>query len=155
MDSDWTTEWLGWKTGASCPLCEEGRPTTGRFGHRFYSSGCADAYLLNRESWYGSSIVVWRGSHAVELTDLTEADALRYWHDVMTVTKALTKYFSPLKLNLSVFGNTIPHLHTTITLRFLKDSAAGEATPWLPNPTRQSEERLLADVDALGSMIET
>ena len=80
----------------------------------------SDAYL-QRASWQpGYTIVVWRGRHVAEPTELDEEEAGGYWREVLRVASALERRYRPVKLNLQMLGNAVPHLHTHLLPRFAR-----------------------------------
>jgi diadenosine tetraphosphate (Ap4A) HIT family hydrolase len=83
----------------------------------------SDAYLQRRASLPGYTIVVWRGRHVVDLTELTDEEARGYSLDVVRVARALRHVFEPLHVNYTTLGNMLPHLHTNVVLRYLQDPA--------------------------------
>jgi hypothetical protein len=72
---EWPEEFYAWRSGDGCPSCAEGRPETSRAGVRFFAGEVADAYLVAADVQRGLSIVVWRGRHVVEPTELSDAEA--------------------------------------------------------------------------------
>jgi diadenosine tetraphosphate (Ap4A) HIT family hydrolase len=60
----------------------------------------------------GYTLVIWRGRHINEPTELSEDEASLYWLDVLTTARALMEYYKPIKMNYETLGNSLPHLHT-------------------------------------------
>jgi len=127
--------------GDGCPMCAQGRPEEDDFGIRVYRSDTADAYLQKADvGQRGYCIVVWRGPHVAEVTQLSNSEAGRYWDDVMRVARAVEAHYTPAKLNLMTLGNEVPHLHTHVVPRYVDDREPGrppsmrigEARPPLP-----------------------
>ena len=127
--------------GDGCPTCAQGRPEEDDFGIRVYRSDTADAYLQKADvGQRGYCIVVWRGPHVAEVTQLSNSEAGRYWDDVMRVARAVEAHYTPAKLNLMTLGNEVPHLHTHVVPRYVDDREPGrppsmrigEARPPLP-----------------------
>ena len=112
--------------GAGCAMCAQGRPEENEFGIRIYSSDTADAYLQKADvGQRGYTIVVWRGRHVAEPTELDATEAGEYWNDVLRVGRALEVHYSPAKLNFMLLGNSLPHLHTHVVPRYLDDRDPG------------------------------
>jgi diadenosine tetraphosphate (Ap4A) HIT family hydrolase len=146
----WSEQFYAWRAGDACPLCEEGRPDSTAAGVRFYSGAVSDAYLVRADIQRGLSIVVWRGRHVAEPTELTDAEAAAYGREVLRVGRALEAALRPVKLNYDVLGNSVPHLHTHIVPRYEDDPRPGWPFPFPdPDPEPMPEDRLLADVEAL------
>jgi diadenosine tetraphosphate (Ap4A) HIT family hydrolase len=131
-------------------MCAEGRPDDNRYGVRFHSGRVSDAYLQRAAIQRGYSIVIWRGRHVAEPTDLAREDAVSYWDDVLDATRAIEAHFEPIKVNLWIAGNGLPHLHTHVIPRF-RDDPAPEGPLVYPDvlPELFPEEPFMADVAAL------
>ena len=127
--SPWSLDFAEQLSGAACTLCAEGRPeeTDGRI--RFFSSEHSDGYLHLRGVQRGYAAVIWRGRHAVEPTDLSDAEAVAFWLDVLRVGRAMQAVYRPLKMNYVLMGNRLPHLHWLLAPRFLDDVAPGDPLP--------------------------
>lgn len=153
---DWPEDWDLRVDGTACPLCLEGRPEdTGR-ALRFYETATVDAYLPRTGVQRGYAVVVWRGSHVVEPTELPEADAVSYWLTVLDVGRAMAQHYAPRKMNYQTLGNATPHLHTFVTCRLVD----GDAAPRRPLPADATlyqpfdEELIQADARALRRLLE-
>lgn len=150
----WPDQFYAWRRGDGCPACAEGRPERTDHGVRFFSGSVCDAYLMRADIQRGLSVVVWRGRHVVEPTELTDEEAATYGREVLVVGRALEQAFSPIKLNYTLLGNTLPHLHTHIVPRYADDPRPGWPFPFPdPDPGPMEEERLMADVEALRRVI--
>jgi diadenosine tetraphosphate (Ap4A) HIT family hydrolase len=146
----WPEQFYAWRTGDGCPACAEGRPEATDLGVRFFAGETADAYLVRADIQRGLSMVVWRGRHVAEPTELTETEAATYGREVLTVGRAIETVMSPVKLNYDLLGNSVPHLHTHIVPRYADDPRPGWPFPFPdPEPGPMPEARLLADVNAL------
>jgi hypothetical protein len=64
-------------------MCGQGRPEETSDGVRFYAGEVSDAYLRHTNIQRGLTVVVWRGRHVAEPTELSEEEASRYWRDVL------------------------------------------------------------------------
>jgi diadenosine tetraphosphate (Ap4A) HIT family hydrolase len=114
----------------------------------------SDGYL-QRASWQrGYTVVIWRGRHVAEPTELSDGEAVGYWREVLRVGAALERHYRPVKLNYQILGNAVPHLHTHLVPRFAEDPAPGRPLPF-PEGERPDlpEEQLRRDVLALRSLI--
>jgi diadenosine tetraphosphate (Ap4A) HIT family hydrolase len=101
----------------------------------------------------GYTVVIWRGRHVAEPTELSEEEAAGYWREVLRVGSALERHYQPVKLNYQILGNAVPHLHTHVVPRFADDPAPGRPLPF-PDGDRpdQPEEQLRRDALALRSL---
>ena len=131
-------------------MCAQGRPDDVGFGVRFLAGDAADAYLQRADVQRGYTVVVWRGRHVAEPTELTDEEAARYWLEVMSAGRALEQHFEPVKLNYDTLGNELPHLHTHIVPRYADDPRPGWPFPF-PEAKQPPipEDELLRDVEAL------
>jgi len=149
--SEWPENWADLIQGIGCAMCEGGRPESDDFGVRVLAGRYADAYLQRAEVQRGYTVVIWRGRHVTEPTELSEAEAAGYWAEVLRVSRALLAVYRPLKMNYETLGNSLPHLHTHLIPRFADDPAPGRPFPLPPGTPRARipEDRLLAEAAAL------
>ena len=130
MSATWPVDWAERRRGKDCPMCAQGRPDEDEYGIRVLAGRYSDAYL-QRASWQpGYTIVVWRGRHVAEPTELDEEEAGGYWREVLRVASALERHYRPVKLNIQMLGNAVPHLHTHLLPRFAVDPAPGRPLPF-------------------------
>lgn len=66
-------------------MCEQGRPEDNGYGIRFFAGDVADAYLQKAAIQRGYSVVVWRGRHVAEPTQLSDDEAAAYWLELLGV----------------------------------------------------------------------
>lgn len=131
-------------------MCAEGRPDETRFGIRFFAGDVADAYLQKPGVQRGYTIVIWRGRHVAEPTELDEAEASQYWKEVLQAGRALERVLEPVKLNYDLLGNSLPHLHTHVVPRYADDPKPGWPFPFPENePAPRDEDELRADAARL------
>ena len=108
-------------------MCAEGRPDESHGNARIFAGRVADAYLVRGDIGQpGYTIVIWRGRHVADLTELTDSDAATYLRELLIVSRALESHYRPAKLNLEMLGNTVPHLHTHVVPRYVTDDSPGE-----------------------------
>lgn len=121
MSATWPSDWSERLRGKGCPMCSPDRPDEDEYGIRILAGRYSDAYL-QRASWQlGYTIVMWRGRHVAEPTELREEEASGYWLEVLRVASALQRHYRPVKLNYQTLGNAVPHLHTHLVPRFAHD----------------------------------
>ena len=151
---EWPARFYELKRGEACPMCEQGRPDETPRGVRFFAGEVADAYLQRPGIQRGYTIVVWRGPHVTEPTELAEAEAGAYWRELLTVARALESHFEPVKLNYDLLGNTLPHLHAHVIPRYADDPRPGWPFPFpAEDPAPFPERELRADADALRAAV--
>jgi diadenosine tetraphosphate (Ap4A) HIT family hydrolase len=146
----WPERFYQMRRGEGCPLCAEGRPDANRDGVRFYAGEVSDAYLRRSPIQRGLTVVVWRGRHVAEPTELTVDEAVKYWQELLAVGRAIEQALQPVKLNYQLLGNAVPHLHTHIVPRYADDPRPGWPFPFPEEqPPAMLEDVLRADVEAL------
>src|SRR6266496_2703705 len=138
----WPADWSARYSGAACSMCAANRQDDDEFGIRILAGRFSDAYLQRANVQRGYTLVIWRGRHVVEPTDLGDEEASCYWLEVLDVARALQRHYQPLKMNYETLGNSLPHLHTHLVPRYLDDPAPGRPYP------------LLADVSSLPAVPE-
>ena len=147
---EWSEEFYAWRAGDGCPSCAEGRPEATPWGIRIFSGPVSDAYLVRADVQRGLTLVVWRGVHVTEPTQLTDEEAASYGREVLAVGRAIERALAPVKLNYDVLGNTVPHLHTHLVPRYADDPRPGWPFPFPdPEPGPMPEDRLARDVALL------
>jgi diadenosine tetraphosphate (Ap4A) HIT family hydrolase len=155
--SAWPENWDQLIRGIGCEMCNPTRPDNDTYGIRIHATEHTDAVLQRMDVQPGYTLVIWRGSHITEPTELTDIEASLYWADVLTVARALINHYRPLKMNYETLGNSLPHLHTHLLPRYTEDPAPGQPFP-LPPLTgaerRIPEQQLQCDADALRSLLE-
>ena len=139
-------------------MCAGGGPAEDAFGIRIYRSDLADAYLQKADvGQRGYTLVIWRGRHVAEPTELAEDEAAQYWADVLRVARAIESHYTPAKLNLMILGNAVPHLHTHVIPRYLDDSEPERPPRFMGVHEPRSavpESQLRADAAALRRVLE-
>jgi diadenosine tetraphosphate (Ap4A) HIT family hydrolase len=152
----WAQSFYDLRRGEGCPACEEGRPEETAHGIRIFAGSVSDAYLNKAKIQRGYTIVVWRGRHVAEPTELSSTEASAYWLEVVLVARALETHLQPVKTNYNVLGNSLPHLHTHIIPRYEDDPRPGWPFPFPdadPEPIEEAAVR--ADVVALRKLFVT
>src|SRR5260370_16901796 len=106
------------RRGEGCPMCEQGRPDETRFGTRISASRIADAYLTRASIQRGYTVVIWRGRHVAEPTELAPEEAAAYGPEVVDAARATDSQYLPLKTNSNLLGNAVPPLHPPTIPRY-------------------------------------
>jgi diadenosine tetraphosphate (Ap4A) HIT family hydrolase len=135
-------------------MCAEGRPDETPWGDRIFAGEASDAYLQRADVQRGYTVVIWRGRHVAEPTELTDDEAARYWREVLLVGRALEAHLAPVKLNYEFLGNSLPHLHAHVLPRYADDPRPGWPFPF-PDEERPPPDPALyaSDVGALRSAL--
>jgi diadenosine tetraphosphate (Ap4A) HIT family hydrolase len=151
---EWPQQFYAWRRGEGCPMCGDGRPDETRWGVRIFAGEVGDAYLQRADVQRGYTVVIWRGRHVVEPTELTQDEAARYWLEVVRVGWALEKHLEPVKMNYDLLGNSLPHLHTHVLPRYADDPRPGWPFPFPEDePAPIDEDAFRADVEALRALL--
>lgn len=147
---DWPQSFYEFRRGEGCPMCAEGRPDETRFGARIFEGAVSDAYLQRADVQRGYTIVVWRGRHVAEPTELSADEAAQYWLEVLEVGRRLERRLDPVKMNYDLLGNSMPHLHTHVLPRYADDPRPGWPFPFPQDePGPIEEEAFRRDVEDL------
>jgi diadenosine tetraphosphate (Ap4A) HIT family hydrolase len=80
-------------------MCAAGRPDADRYGIRILKGQYSDAYLQRADVQRGYTLVIWRGRHVNEPTELDDVEAAGYWAEVLAVARAVIAMYKPLKMN--------------------------------------------------------
>lgn len=155
MTAGWPENWEALVDGRACPMCQDRTDDNGS-GVRIHAARYSDAYLQRASAQRGYTIVMWRGRHVVEPTELDPDEATGYWLEVLRVAEALQRHYRPVKMNYETLGNMVPHLHTHLVPRYADgDPAPGRPFPFLVQDERPSlpEEALQRDAEALRSLL--
>jgi diadenosine tetraphosphate (Ap4A) HIT family hydrolase len=135
-------------------MCEQGRPEETRHGARIFTGEVSDAYLQRADIQRGYTVVVWRGRHVAEPTELEPGEAAAYWAEVLHVGRALESHLQPVKLNYNMLGNSLPHLHTHVLPRYADDPRPGWPFPFPEGESPPIEEaHYRRDVEALRGLL--
>lgn len=153
MEREWPADWEERKRGKDCPMCASGRPEETQYGIRIKAGRYSDAYLQRHGIVRGYSIVIWRGRHVAEPMELAPDEASGYCLEVLDVAKALERHYRPVKVNIEMLGNTLPHLHTHVRPRYLDDPAPFGPLPHGPEDPEFPEGQLRDDAARLREML--
>lgn len=147
---EWPQRFYEIRQGVNCPFCVGGRPDLAAGGVRFFAGTFTDAYLRLAPVQRGLSIVVWRGRHVSEPTQLSDAEATGYFRELLIVGRAIEQVMNPVKLNYDTLGNSVPHLHTHVVPRYADDPRPGWPFPFPdPEPPPLQPNLVEADLAAL------
>jgi diadenosine tetraphosphate (Ap4A) HIT family hydrolase len=131
-------------------MCGEGRPEETQYGARILAGEVSDAYLQRADIQRGYTIVIWRGRHVAEPTELSAEEASQYWLEVLEVGRRLERNLEPVKLNYDLLGNSLPHLHAHVIPRYADDPRPGWPFPFPEDEPEPFEEAgFRADAAAL------
>jgi diadenosine tetraphosphate (Ap4A) HIT family hydrolase/predicted kinase len=123
---EWPADWSERVLGKDCAMCADGRAEVAHGSSRVFAGRVSDAYLVRNDvGQRGYCVVVWRGRHVSDPTELSKDEANAYFEEVLRVARAVDRYVTPIKMNLEMLGNSLPHLHTHVIPRHLDDGEPG------------------------------
>ncbi len=93
-------------------------------------------HLQDDADYRGYCILVFR-RHAVELYDLTAEERAQWIEDLARISQAIAQICQPAKLNLSMLGNLVPHLHCHLMPRYPTDPEWGHPPAYRPPAERR------------------
>ncbi|MGI6247731.1 MAG: HIT family protein [Pseudochelatococcus sp.] len=94
------------------------RPQWGLWSARY---GCADGYWQKNKYIKVYSILV-LAEHKIELFELDRETRHQFINDISDVSRILNDTLSPIKINVEMQGNVVPHLHCHVKPRFETDT---------------------------------
>lgn len=111
--------WAALVDGSTCPICQ-GAPS-------WSPVATLEACLVMAEPRGPMRGYCWLPlkRHAVELHELTAAEAAAYMRDLQRVGRAVQAITGAVKLNWELHGNTVPHLHAHLFPRYVGDRFEG------------------------------
>jgi diadenosine tetraphosphate (Ap4A) HIT family hydrolase len=126
MKREWPADWNERVRGKGCPMCAEGRPDDVHGNLRIAAGRVSDAFLVRQSvGQRGYAVVIWRGRHVSDPTELARDEASAYFDEVLRVGRAIERNYKPIKMNFEILGNSLPHLHTHVVPRYLDDGEPG------------------------------
>ena len=135
-------------------MCEEGRPEETEYGIRILAGDVSDAYLQKAAVQRGYTVVIWRGRHVAEPTELSDDEASTYWLEVLRIGRSLEAHLRPVKLNYDLLGNSLPHLHTHVIPRYADDPRPGWPFPFPEDkPPPHDVREFRTDVESLRALL--
>jgi diadenosine tetraphosphate (Ap4A) HIT family hydrolase len=158
MKREWPSDWGERVRGKDCPMCGEGRPDDIRGTMRIFAGRVSDAYLVRNDvGQRGYSVVIWRGRHVSDPTELSKDEATAYFDEVLRVARAIERTYKPIKMNFEMLGNSLPHLHTHLVPRYLTDGEPGHPAHFmridLQDEAKLPEDEYVRDVTALRELL--
>jgi diadenosine tetraphosphate (Ap4A) HIT family hydrolase len=126
MKREWPADWTERVRGKDCAMCADGRAEVAHGSSRIFAGRVSDAYLVRNDvGQRGYCVVIWRGRHVSDPTELSADEARDYFDEVLRVGRAIERQYKPIKMNFEMLGNSVPHLHTHVIPRYLDDGEPG------------------------------
>ena len=158
MKREWPADWSERVRGKECAMCADGRAEVAHGSSRVFAGRLSDAYLVRNDvGQRGYCVVVWRGRHVSDPTELSKDEASAYFDEVLRVGRAIEKQFTPIKMNFEMLGNSLPHLHTHVIPRYLDDGEPGHPAHFmradLTDAPKVPEQAYARDLAALRELL--
>jgi diadenosine tetraphosphate (Ap4A) HIT family hydrolase len=126
----WPKDWQERKAGINCAMCSAvaAGPPDDMVGVSELRRSIV--WLPKHSRLPGYCVVVWRGPHVAEPTELDQQSVIDYCLDVVAVSAAIQAVFAPVKMNVLTLGNQTPHLHSHVLPRYEGDPSPGRPLAW-------------------------
>lgn len=133
-------QWDALVRGEGCPACAEVTSSEPENEHGFYVTDLELSRLrLAANQFVTGYCVLICHRHVREPYELSKQDRSLFFDDLMRVGWALERVFNPVKMNFTILGNAVPHLHAHILPRYYGDPAPNH--PIDPNADQVLIER--------------
>lgn len=120
--------WDALVRGEACPVCAE---VAGAGQHNNEGYFVADLQVsrlrLQREQNVPGWCVLLYRRHVREPHELPDTERSAFFEDMVRVGAALERVYAALKINYSILGNNVPHLHAHVQPRYHGDPYPGGA----------------------------
>jgi diadenosine tetraphosphate (Ap4A) HIT family hydrolase/predicted kinase len=159
MKREWPADWKERVRGKDCAMCADGRKEVAHGSSRVFTGRVSDAYLVRNDvGQRGYCVVIWRGRHVSDPTELSADEARDYFDEVLRVGRAIEKQYKPIKMNFEMLGNSLPHLHTHVIPRYLDDGEPGQPSHFMriarPSDAEIPEAEYARDLAALRALLD-
>jgi diadenosine tetraphosphate (Ap4A) HIT family hydrolase len=144
----WDALWRG----DSCPLCSAiaSPDPLDAYGYTVIDLSMGRLRLNASPDTPGQCTFICK-QHACEPYHLSADDQSAFFADLMRVAQALETVYQPVKMNMQILGNSIPHLHCHLQPRFYGDFAPNgplvpinKIPPLTPEELEAQSARILA-----------
>lgn len=76
------------------------------------------AFLFKEQTYHGRCLVAYNG-HVDDLNELSDEERNAFMADVVRVTRAMNKAFSPEKINYGAYSDKLSHLHFHLVPKYV------------------------------------
>jgi diadenosine tetraphosphate (Ap4A) HIT family hydrolase len=125
---DWMPRdrWDAVVRGEDCPACAEVTGLGLDNGEGYFVTDLAVSRLrLQREQHVPGWCVLLLRRHVREPHELPAEERIAFFEDMVCVGRPLEQVYAAQKINYSILGNILPHLHTHIQPRYYGDPYPG------------------------------
>jgi diadenosine tetraphosphate (Ap4A) HIT family hydrolase len=121
-DRKWIIDekWRDAITGRACEFCKAVVADDSEHGFKVADLRVSRWMLGSNQYIRGYSILI-LNFHSVEIFQLNDEHRKQFIDDIADASFALNEVLSPIKINLEMQGNVVPHLHCHIKPRFVTD----------------------------------
>lgn len=117
-------QWDALVRGDDCPACAE--ISAGGTEEGFVVARLRLSHLrLQRNQFVPGYSVLVCTRHVPEIYHLSPEDQVLFVRDLARAAQALDRVFAPVKMNINLLGNLVPHLHAHLLPRYYGDPAPG------------------------------
>jgi diadenosine tetraphosphate (Ap4A) HIT family hydrolase len=118
--------WDALVRGEDCPMCAglARGDEVDSLGYTVADLAITRLRLAANQSVRGYCVLICH-RHVREAYHLDPAEARLFFDDLMRAARAMEEVFEPIKMNLELLGNGLPHLHCHLKPRYYGDSAPG------------------------------
>ncbi len=116
--------WDALVRGEDCPACVEIRSGVAEEGFLVARLQLSHLRLMRNQFVSGYSVLLCT-RHVPEVYHLSADEQALFFQDLVRATQALDRVFAPVKMNINLLGNLVPHLHAHLLPRYRNDLAPG------------------------------
>jgi diadenosine tetraphosphate (Ap4A) HIT family hydrolase len=118
--------WDALVRGDDCPLCLEchSYEQANAYGYTITDLQISRLRLAKNQFVPGYCVLIC-AHHVREPYHLPRREQTRFFDDLMRAAQALEAVFTPIKMNVQLLGNLVPHLHAHLVPRYYGDPAPG------------------------------
>jgi diadenosine tetraphosphate (Ap4A) HIT family hydrolase len=128
--SDAPTTWMPrqrWDAlvrGEECPLCATVRSTAAAdaYGYTIADLQLSRLRLASNQFVPGYCVLIC-ARHVIEPYHLTSEERTLFFDDLARAAEAIARVVTPIKMNVQILGNAVPHLHAHLVPRYYGDPA--------------------------------
>ncbi len=142
------SRWQARIEGTECEFCEWDQRTSATYPVEVARLRVS-RWLLGANQYVRGYSVLVLDRHAIELHDLSPDIRQAFTEDIADAGRAIGRVLNPIKMNLELLGNVVPHLHCHLKPRYPHDRP-GHARIF---QDAQRQEISLADLERLAAKL--
>lgn len=106
------------------------------------------AFLFKEQSYRGRCLVAYN-EHVNDLNELTDEQRNAFMADVVQVTRAMQKTFSPEKINYGAYSDKLSHLHFHLVPKYVDGPDYGGTFQMNPKKVYLQDEEYKKMIDSI------